>query len=140
MGLWSAYFFAKFLLYAGGFIGFSPWLNFLFAVFTALPTRNSRQRFIKNLLAVPTGIALLYHDSWFPPIDRVLSQTQNIAAFTLPYLIELLGRFINWRLLTALALMLATYELARRKLRMSTFVFLGILLIMLAPEVMLLAP
>ncbi len=51
-----------------------------------------------------------------------------------PTLIELLGRFINWRVLAALAVMLAVYELARRKLRMSTFVFVGILITAMAPE------
>jgi cellulose synthase operon protein YhjU len=134
MGLWSAYFFVKFLLYAGGYIGFSPWLNLLFALFTALPARNARLRFAKNLVAVPLGIALLYHDSWFPPIDRVLSQTQNIAAFSLPYLLELLGRFVDWKVLAALAAMLTAYALLRRKVRMSTFAFLGIFTILLAPH------
>lgn len=134
MGLWSAYFFSKLLLYAAGYIGFAPWLNLLFAVFTALPTRNARQRVVKNVFAVPIGIALLYHDSWLPPVDRVLSRAQNVASFTVPYLIELLGRFINWRVLAALAVMLAVYDLARRKLRMSTFVFVGILITILAPE------
>lgn len=133
MGLWSAYFFAKFLLYAGGYIGFSPLPNLLFAIFTVLPTRSARQRFFKNLLAIPAGIALLYHDSWLPPIERVLSQTNNVASFTLPYLIELVGRFINLELVTALIAMLAAYALARRRLRMSTFAFLGIFLIILAP-------
>jgi cellulose synthase operon protein YhjU len=134
MGLWSAYFFAKFLLYAGGYIGFSPWLNLLFAVFTALPARSARLRFCKNLLAIPSGLALLYHDSWFPPIERVLSQTQNVASFTWPYLLELLGRIVNLKLVAALVIMLVAYELARRRLRVSTFVFLGIFAIMLMPE------
>lgn len=134
MGLWSAYFFGKFLLYAGGYIGFSPWLNLLFALFTALPPQNARQRFTKNLLAVPLGIMLLYRDSWLPPIGRVLSQTQNLATFTLPYLLELAGRFVNWKVLIALAVMLVLYALARRKLRLSTFVFLGIFIVMLIPE------
>jgi len=53
MGLWSAYFFAKLLLYAGGYIDFNPWINLAFAAFTALPPKNARQRFAKNLIAVP---------------------------------------------------------------------------------------
>ena len=134
MGWWSAYFFVKFLLYAGGYIGFSPGLNLLFAVFTALPTRTALQRFGKNLVAIPSGLALLYHDSWFPPIERVLSQTQNVASFTLPYWLELLGRFINLNVIAVLVGMLAVYALAKRRLRMSTFAFLGIFVIMLRPE------
>jgi cellulose synthase operon protein YhjU len=134
MGWWSAYFLAKLLLFAGGYMGFSPWLNLGFAIFTALPPQNERQRFTKNLIAVPLGIMLLYHDSWLPPITRVLTQTQNLAAFSVPYLIELVGRFINWKVLLQLVLLLAVYAVARRKLRLSTFVFLGIFAVILFPE------
>jgi cellulose synthase operon protein YhjU len=134
MGLWSAYFFAKLLLFAGGYIGFHAWLNLGFAVFTALPPQNKRQRFTKNLVAVPLGVALLYHDSWLPPLTRVLSQLQNLAAFTLPYLLELAGRFINWQVLIALVVMLGIYSLAQRKLRLSTFVFIAIIGVMIFPR------
>jgi cellulose synthase operon protein YhjU len=134
MGLWSAYFFAKLLLFAGGYIGFHPWLNLAFAVFTALPPQNPRQSFAKNLVAVPLGVVLLYHDSWLPPLTRVLAQLQNLAAFSLPYLIELAGRFIDWRVVLALCLLLAVYSLAQRKLRLSTFVFIAIFGVMLFPK------
>ena len=134
MGLWSAYFFAKLMLYADGYIDFSPWLNLAFAVFTALPPKNARQRFAKNLLAVPLGILLLYSDSWLPPITRALSQAQNLRSFTLQFLWELLGRFISWKVVAELAAMLIAYGLARRKLRLSTFVFMAIVLVMVVPH------
>ncbi|HWW21221.1 MAG TPA: cellulose biosynthesis protein BcsG, partial [Steroidobacteraceae bacterium] len=134
MGLWSAYFFAKLLLFAGGYLDFNPWLNLAFAAFTALPPKNGRQRFAKNLIAVPLSIVLLYHDSWLPPISRALSQAGNLQAFSGAYLLELLGRFISLKVLAQLAAMMAVYLLARRKLRLSTFVFLAILLIGLFPQ------
>jgi cellulose synthase operon protein YhjU len=134
MGLWSVYFFAKLLLFAGGYIGFHTWLNLSLAIFTALPPQNKRQRFAKNLVAVPLGVVLLYHDSWLPPLTRVLSQLQNLASFSLPYLLELAGRFINWQVLLGLVVVLATYSVAKRKLRLSTFVFIAILGVMLFPK------
>jgi len=134
MGWWSAYFFVKLLLFAGGFIDFHTWLNLAFAVFTALPPQNKRQRFAKNLVAVPIGVALLYHDSWLPPLTRVVAQLQSLAAFSLPYLLELAGRFINWPVLLALVVLIAVYSLAKRKLRLSTFVFIAILGVMLFPK------
>jgi cellulose synthase operon protein YhjU len=134
MGLWSAYFIAKLLLYAGGYIGFNPWLNLLFAIFTALPPQNARQRFTKNMIAIPLGVMLLYHDSWLPPFARVLEQTDNLAAFTPGYLWELLQRFVNWKLLLATVVLVFVYALARRKLRLSTFVFIAILVVLLRPE------
>lgn len=135
MGLWSAYFLAKLLLFALGYIGFDPWLNLVFAMFTALPPQNARQRFTKNLIAIPLGIMLLYHDSWLPPLARVLEQTHFLKDFTPEYLWELAQRFINWKLLLGLVVFALVYALARRKLRLSTFVFVAILIVLLRPEV-----
>jgi len=133
MGLWSAYFFAKLLLYVGGYINFDPWWNLLFAVFTALPARNDRQRLTKNAIASVVSVVLLYHDSWLPPLGRVLSQAGNLSDFTLPYLMELLGRFINYKVVLELVAMLALYLLLKRKLRLSTFVFIGIAAVIVTP-------
>jgi len=134
MGLWSAYFLAKLVLYALGYMDFNPWMNLALAIVTALPPKNARQRFAKNLIAVPLGILLLYHDSWLPPIAQAVAQAQILRAFTASYLLELAGRLISWKLLLELAAMLAIYALARRKLRTSTFAFLGILGVMIAPH------
>ena len=134
MGLWSAYFFAKLLLYAGGYIDFHVWWNFAFAVLTALPPQNANQRFAKNLVAVPLGILLLYHDSWLPPVARVAAQAGNLSAFTLPYVFELLGRFLNWKVIASLVVLGFFYFLARRKLRLSTFAFIGILCAAVLPR------
>ncbi len=134
MGLWSAYFLAKLALYALGYMDFSPWLNLALAIFTALPPRNARQRFAKNLIAIPAGILLFYHDTWLPPIAQALVAIQNLSAFSAPYLWELAWRAVSLRLLVGLAVLLAVYALARRKLRMSTFVFAGILAVLLAPH------
>ena len=135
MGWWSAYFLAKLVLYGMGYLDFNPWLNLAFAVFTALPPRNARQRLTKNLLAVPMGVMLLYHDSWLPPFVQAAAQLQNLRAFSPEYLWELAGRLISWKLLLELAAMLALYSLVSRKLRMSTFAFLGIVGVMVAPHV-----
>jgi cellulose synthase operon protein YhjU len=139
MGLWSAYFLVKLVLYAHGDLDLDPWLNLAFAVFTALPPRNARQRIAKNLIAVPLGILLLYHDSWLPPIAQALAQLQNLRAFTASYLWELAGRLVSWRLLSELGLMLALYALVRRKLRLSTFVFLAMLAVIAVPRAPFLA-
>lgn len=135
MGWWSAYFLGKLALYELGYLGFHAWSNLALAVFTSLPPRNSRQRFTQNLLAVPVGILLLYYDSWLPPLAQGLAQLRNLSAFSSAYLWELAGRLISWKLLLELAAMFALYVLARRKIRMSTFAFIGIMSVMIAPHV-----
>jgi cellulose synthase operon protein YhjU len=139
VGLWSAYFLAKLLLYALGYLGFNPWLNLGLAIFTALPARNPRERLAKNVIAVPLGVLLLYHESGLPPITQALADLENLSAFSASYLWELAGRLVSLKLLLEIAALLALYLLVRRKLRMSTLVFLGILAVLVAPELRFLA-
>jgi cellulose synthase operon protein YhjU len=134
VGLWSLYFFVKLALYAGGYIDFHVWLNLALALIAALRPKNAQQRFAKNLVVAPLAVMLLYYDSWLPPFTRLLAQAQNLAGFSLPYLIELLGRFFNIKVLAQLAALLAAYLLLRRKLRMSTFAILGILAAAVVPS------
>ena len=133
MGLWSLYFFAKLLLYAGGHIGFHPALNLAFALFTALPAAHERLRLSKNLLAWPLALLLLYHDSYLPPFARVLSAAPDLAGFSAKYLLELLLRVVDLRVVVDLALLIGIYVLARRKLRLASFAIAGILLAWMVP-------
>jgi len=135
MGLWSYYFLLKLALFWSRFIDFHVWPNLAFAAFTAIPVRQPRWRIAKQLVAIPTGIALLYHDSWLPPIQRALAQKDQLVDFNLPYLVELLSRFINVQLLLALLLMFLAWLLLRRRLRMATFAFMGIFVVALTPMV-----
>jgi cellulose synthase operon protein YhjU len=128
MGLWSYYFFLKFFLFAGKFIGFHFWPNLAFAIFVALPVRHVVLRLSKQVIAIPAGIALLYYDSWLPPFSRALQQAGEIERFSAQYLVELAGRFINPKVVAVLALMLVLHLLLSRKLRMSTFAFIAILI------------
>jgi cellulose synthase operon protein YhjU len=131
VGLWSAYFLVKFLLYARGDLGFDPWLNLLLAVFTALPAGNLRQRFAKNVVAIPASVLLVYHDSYLPPITRLVSAWQAASGADLW---AHLSQSVTWKLCAELIGMLFVYGILRRKLRISTFVFIAILGIGIAPN------
>ena len=128
MGLWSYYFFAKLFLYFGQFIDLHVWPNLAFAAFLILPLRARWLRVLRQVAAVPLGIALLYHDTWLPPPDRILAQGSQLQQFSFGYLLELLSRFINPGAVIALLAMLLLYQLLSRKLRMATFAILGIAL------------
>jgi cellulose synthase operon protein YhjU len=132
MGIWSFYFFGKLFLYAGGYIDFSILLNLAFALALIVPLGSRGLRIARQVMAVPLSLALLYHDSWLPPIKRTLSQIDNLRQFDVGYLLELLGRFVNPQVVLALLLMLLVYILLSRKLRMSTFAIVAILLVPLA--------
>lgn len=127
MGLWSLYFLAKLGLFYGGYSGFHIWENLLFALALAWPLQRRLWRRLRHGLAVPVALALLYHDSWLPPFSRLLSQASALTDFSFAYLLELLGRFINPDLIVSLLAALALVWFLGRYLRLSTFVFLGIL-------------
>ena len=125
LGGWNLYFLAKFLLVALGMLDFQALPNLLFAAFLLLPLPGRWLRIARQLVAVPMGVALFYHDTWFPPFSRLLAQP-GVLDFSWDYLLELLGRFINWNLLGALALLLVGYLYLRHWLRLSTLSLLGL--------------
>lgn len=127
MGYWSIYFLAKLGLFYREFIGFHWPPNLIFAIVLALPLASSRNQLIRKVLALPVGAILLYYDSWLPPISRVLSQAGNLSGFDRDYVLELLGRFVNYGVLAALGCLLVVFLLLRRRLRFATFAILGIL-------------
>ena len=125
LGGWNLYFLAKFLLVALGMLDFQALPNLLFAAFLLLPLPGRWLRIARQLVAVPMGAALFYQDTWFPPFSRLLAQP-GVLDFSWHYLLELLGRFINWNLLGALALLLVGYLYLRHWLRLSTLSLLGL--------------
>ena len=126
MGLWSFYFFGKLFLYFAKFIGFYFWPNLGFAAARLIPLRSRWLRVLRQVIAVPVGVALLYYDSWLPPFKRVLEQGGELSQFTLPYLLELLGRFLNPWVIAGLAAIFVVYWALGRWLRMSTLAVVGI--------------
>ena len=127
MGLWNFYFIAKLFLYFGHYIGFHVFANMAFALLLVIPIQHSRLRILRQVLAVPTGIALFYYDTWLLPFSRLFSHASQLEGFNLMYLMELVGRFISFPVITTLALLYAAYFFAQKKLRVSTFVFLAML-------------
>jgi cellulose synthase operon protein YhjU len=127
MGIWNFYFISKLFLYFSNYIDFHVLLNLAFAALLSIPIPYRRVRLLRNVLAVPTGIALFYYDTWFPPFSRVIAEYSNLEGFSLAYIMELSGRFFSIQVIIALAILYAVYSVARTKLRITTFVFVAML-------------
>ena len=132
MGVWNFYFIAKLFLYGGGYIGFHVWLNLVFFILLAIPVSESIAyakylRIFRQLVAIPAGFALFYYDTWLPPFTRIFTQASEIEGFSLFYMTELLGRFVNPLVVAGLALSFVIYYFAKKKLRIASFVFIAIL-------------
>ncbi|MGB3835287.1 cellulose biosynthesis protein BcsG [Castellaniella sp.] len=132
LGLWNLYFIAKLLMYWFGVIQFDVYLNLLFAAALLFPLRNVWLSRLRQLLAVPAGIALLYHDTWYPPFSRLLAQRHDLLGFSPAYLLELMSRFINWDLIGAGFIFLVAYLFAAQWLRMTTFTVLALVSVSLS--------
>ncbi|SNS82216.1 cellulose synthase operon protein YhjU [Noviherbaspirillum humi] len=133
LGAWSFYFLAKLMLVWRDLIGFHALENLGFAAFLLLPLRSPRLRRARKLAAVPLGIALLYYDSWLPPLARVLSQAALVSSFSSNYLLDLAGRFLHWPTLAALGVAFLLYLIADRYLRVGVLVLAALLVQALMP-------
>lgn len=127
MDLWSYYFFAKLGLHAGQYIDFHLLPNLAFALYLSVPLTTRRLRVVRGIAALPLAAMLLYHDSWLPPVSRILAQREELAAFDSAYLADLASRFIDLEVVFALLGVFLVYALIATRLRMRTWAVLAML-------------
>ena len=127
MHYWNLYFLLKVALFYRGYIGFDWVLNLALGVGLAWPLPPGRVRWLRNVLAGPAALALLYHDSFLPPPARVLSQAQALLGFSADYWLELLQRVFHPALALALAGIVVAYAFVARRIRFATLALAGIL-------------
>ena len=118
------YFLGKFLLTWTGHLNFQVLPNLIFALVLLIPIAHPMLRRARTLIAVPVAVALLYQDTWFPPFSRLLAQP-GVLNFSFDYIVELLGRFIDWQVAAMLLLSAVGYVLLSPWLRLTTLTLLG---------------
>ena len=74
LGVWNFYFLLKFLLLWQGLLNFQVLPNLVFAAVLLVPLQSAWARWLRNLLALPVAVALLYQDTWLPPFSRLLER------------------------------------------------------------------
>jgi cellulose synthase operon protein YhjU len=125
LGRWNFYFLVKFLFFWKEVIGFHPLENLAFAAFLLFPVESRRWRKVKQGFAVLLAAALLYYDSWLPPIGHALSQVSLLSGFDASYLLELARRFVNVTLLAMLVIAWVVFRLIAPWVRLSVLVVGG---------------
>lgn len=126
LGAWNLYFLLKLLLVWQGLLNFHVLPNLLFAGVLLLPLRHGWLRWSRRWLAVPVAVALFYHDTWLPPLER-LAALADMLDFSAEYLLELAGRLVNWQLLGLCLLLVIAYCLLAPWLRLTSISVLGML-------------
>lgn len=127
MGIWDLYFVSKLVLYWGHYMDFHVFANLAFALCLLIPIQQTRLKLLRQLIAIPTGVALFYFDTWLPPFAGLMSQASHLQEFDLAYLMELLARFINFPIVAVLLVLYIAYFLARKKFPLSPIVLLAML-------------
>lgn len=138
LGVWNFYFLAKIGLYFSGYIDFDLFYNLVFAAFILMPLRFTQLKILRIIVAFFAAIALLYYDSWLPPIRRLMEQPE-VLNFSNEYLLELLLRFINWNLLGAGLLCFIAYLFLAQWLRMTAFTLVAFV-VMAVPSMLRVLP
>lgn len=123
---WNLYFLSKVVLAWMGALNLKILPNLLFLGALLVPLRWRWARIVRTVVAVPVGVALYYQDTWWPPFQRLLVQP-GVLDFSADYWLELAQRFINWQMVTVLALLLVGYFLLKPWLRITTLSVLGML-------------
>ncbi|HDL7800269.1 cellulose biosynthesis protein BcsG [Yersinia enterocolitica] len=122
LGAWNYYFLLKFALLWFGYLNFHPLANLVFLAFLLFPIPAYRVHRWRHWLAIPIGIGLLYHDTWLPGINSIMSQGSQVTGFSFSYLIELLSRFINWAMIGTAFVILVGYLFISQWIRVTVFV------------------
>ncbi|MES2869748.1 MAG: cellulose biosynthesis protein BcsG [Pseudomonadota bacterium] len=124
LGAWNLYFLGKFLLTWTGHLNFQVLPNLIFAVVLLIPLAHPMLRRARTMIAIPVAVALLYQDTWFPPFSRLLAQP-GVLDFSFDYIVELLGRFIDWHVCAMLLLLIVGYLFLNQWLRLTTLTLAG---------------
>jgi cellulose synthase operon protein YhjU len=122
LGIWGYYFAAKLALLWMNLISFHPLENLALAVFILFSSASQRLRRIRNTLIALSALALLYYDSWLPPIARVIDRAPSLADFKLIYLLELTTRFISLPVIAILLGVCLVYWIVSHRLRSGALV------------------
>ena len=123
---WNLYFLSKVMLAWIGALDLHVLPNLLLLVALLLPLPWRWARILRTVVAIPVAVALYYHDTWWPPFQRLLAQP-GVMDFSADYMLELAGRFINGKIVALLSLLLAGYWLLKPWLRVTTLSVLGML-------------
>ncbi|MBZ6073298.1 cellulose biosynthesis protein BcsG [Aeromonas schubertii] len=134
LGGWNLYFMGKLALLWAGYLNYHPLPNLVFLAFLLLPLSRPAWRRVRHWLALPLGVVLLYHDTWLPGIDSIMSQGGQLFSFSFAYLMELLGRFINWDMVGIGFVMGVAYLFLAQWLRFTPWIVLALGWLWLAPQ------
>ncbi len=126
--IWGYYFAAKLVLFGLELIGLHPLENLVFALFVLWLPLSRFWRGIKEAVSVMIAFALLYYDSWLPPITRVIEKASSLANFTPSYLLELSTRFVSFPVIVWILAVWLVYWIVSKWINVGLLIVVGMLM------------
>ncbi|WP_455815082.1 cellulose biosynthesis protein BcsG [Pseudomonas graminis] len=124
LGGWNFYFLLKFALLWFGYLNFHALNNLVFLAWLLMPLPSPKLHRLRHWVSIPIGFALLWHDTWLPGLQTLLSQGGQLAGFSADYLLDLATRFINWQMVGGAFVLLVLYLFIAQWLRVTVVVTL----------------
>lgn len=116
---WCLLLLVKAGLYFAGYLRFDAAWNLAFLALVLAPMPQAVQvrpwaRALRQLVLGAAAALLLWNDSWLPPINRAVEFLSDPTTVpSLSYVVEFLGRYLDWEVATAVALLMALSFLLR---------------------------
>lgn len=133
MGLWSFYFLTKMYLFYKGIIRWDILWNFLFGAFIITPVPRKFRYYraaviLKAFVSVAAGLALLWHDSWFPPPLETLTFLKQQGMPSKEYIYSFLLGYYNPKIILIMVLTLGICILLNKFIKLTYFIIILLLL------------
>lgn len=132
-GLWNVYFLSAFFLAIFDYVNLNLLWNAALACFIIIKIRNKPLNYLRNIIAVICGIALLWKESWLPGLDSFISNADNLTHFDLSFLLEVLNGAINWDMVAAFFVLLVLYLVLKDWVNVTTITVLAFIGLALFP-------
>ncbi|CAB0150161.1 hypothetical protein PSI9734_00728 [Pseudidiomarina piscicola] len=119
LSAWAFYFIAKSLLALNGDLSLALWLNLAMISLLVIPVRPKALKVLRQCIAVPCALSLLYYESHLPPFSSIVDQWSAISGFSFAYLTELFARTVELQWLLVLLVAWIAYAYIQQVLRMT---------------------
>lgn len=129
LGFWNLYFLIKLWLHLNHYIQMNFVANLALACVLMIAFSSSYLNTAKHTLAAFFALGLIYSESWLPPITTLTSNFKLLSDFSIGYLFDLSGRFINTNMILTMLIATTAYLYFSKWIRFTTISLLGLVII-----------
>lgn len=120
IGRWSFYFLGKAALALTGSLNLDLLFNLTLIAILMAPIKSRTLHFLTRIIVLIFAVILLYHESHLPRFLTLIEQWELVRNFSFSYQVELVFRFIEFRMVATGIIFTIVYWYARRIFNLTT--------------------